>query len=169
MKGVAKAPLHVAGEGEQLFLRQAQGRHYLIAHDALDELANLLVGHGLAHRVEPGQEGDRHQGGVGAVEDGDLALLVGLDVIDDEDVERLPGGQLIEAEGARQPCRPLDHQQVEVLGGDHELILIAKLRLQLGVLVPGKPVTMRSTRVEQKVLCSRSQVWKASGNCHWAA
>ncbi len=68
---------------------------------------------------------------MGAVQNSDLARLIGLNVIDDKHVKRIT----IEAQLFCQPGGALNNKQVEVLRGVQESILIAKLRFNSGGLV----------------------------------
>lgn len=81
-KRIVEAVLDGGGKGLAILGIQVGGerRDDLVVEHGVHEAADDLVVHAIAHDIKAGNPGTRNKGGVGAVEDADLALLVRGDV-----------------------------------------------------------------------------------------
>ena len=112
-----------AGELGELVFRQVQGGDDLVEDGLIHEVADGGVLHALADDVLAGQVGTQHHGGMGTVEDADLALLVGGVVVHHDDGQ----AGLLEGELVLDPLGALDDPEAEDLGGVDDVILVAQL------------------------------------------
>lgn len=89
-KRVVEAVLNSGGKGLAVLDIQVGGkrRNDLVVEHSVHEAADGLVVHAIAHDIKAGNPGTRDKGGVGAVEDADLALLVRGDVGGHKDTRR---------------------------------------------------------------------------------
>ena len=62
------------------------------------------------------------------VQNGNLARFIGLDVVDNQHVQRV----LIQTKLAGKRCRALDHKQIEMFSRVQETIVITQFRFQRG-------------------------------------
>ena len=115
------------GEGLQLIARQVENRNDLLVNRFLDESADFLIVHRLAHGIETRLEGDRHQRGMRAVKNRHFTLFIRLNIVHDQDVKR----QLIQTQLCGQGLRPLNNKQVEMFSGIEETIFIPQLFFNL--------------------------------------
>ena len=77
-KRVVEAVFDGGGKGLAVLDIQVGGkrRNDLVVEHGVHEAANGLVMHAVAHDIKAGNPGTRNEGGVGTVEDADLALFV---------------------------------------------------------------------------------------------
>ncbi|SWU17228.1 Uncharacterised protein [Klebsiella pneumoniae] len=69
-------------------------------------MANGFVPHRFANRIHPTQPCYRHQRGMRAVKNGNLARFIGPDILYDTNIQRAA----IQPQHFRQPLRPLDYK-----------------------------------------------------------
>ncbi len=109
--------------------------------------ADALVAHGVAHRLQPGEQRHRHDDRVRAVQQADLSLAIRPNVRRDDDARILAG----ETESRAQRVVALDREERVRLAGREHLVAIAEHSLEAlaSRRVGGAPGTMRSTSVLQ--------------------
>ena len=119
------------GVGAALGVGQRNLRHDLVEEDAAQEGRDLRVLGHLLDGVEAGEVGGEHGGRVAAVQDAHLAGAVGPEIVGPDHVEAGLGERQLSGDR----LRPLDHPDMEGLGGDRERVLVAPFaeqRLLLG-------------------------------------
>ena len=121
--GVVKAVDDGSSKGTELFLRQIKGRDYLLEHGLFQEAADRFILHAVSHDVLAAKIRAEDHGGMSAVEDAYLALLIGRHV-----VHHLNGeSRLLEGKLVPDGLRPLNDPGREDLSGVDELVLISQL------------------------------------------
>ena len=120
-EGVVEAVLHGGSKLHQVVLVQRQGGDDLLVQHLVHELADGVVVHAVADDVVARQVGAQDKAGVGAVQDADLALLIGGDVGHHHDVD----AGLLERELVLQPGRALDDPDAEHFAHVQHLVVVA--------------------------------------------
>ena len=124
-KRVVEAVLDGGSKGLAVLDVQVGGkrRDDLVVEHGVHEAADGLVVHAIAHDVKAGNPGARDEGGVGAIEDANLALLVRGDIGGNKDTRQagLHEGELL---GKRLVA--LDAPHLEGLAHGQEGILVAQ-------------------------------------------
>lgn len=124
-KRVVEAVFDGGGKGLAVLDIQVGGkrRNDLVVEHGVHEAANGLVMHAVAHDIKAGNPGTRNEGGVGTVEDADLALFVRGDIGGHKDAGEtgLHKGKIL---GKRLVA--LDTPHLEGLAHGQEGILVAQ-------------------------------------------
>ena len=124
-KRVVEAVFDGGGKGLAVLDIQVGGkrRNDLVVEHGVHEAANGLVMHAVAHDIKAGNPGTRNEGGMGTVEDADLALFVRGDVGSHKDTRKtsLHKGKLL---GKRLVA--LDAPHLEGLAHGQEGILVVQ-------------------------------------------
>ena len=120
-EGVVEAVLHGGGKGHQVVLVEGQSGDDLLVQHLVHELADGIVVHTVADDIIAGQVSAQDKAGVGAVQDADLALLVGGDVGHHHDVD----AGFLERQLVLQPGRALDDPDAEDFADVQHLIVVA--------------------------------------------
>ena len=124
-KRVIEAVLDGSGKGLAVLDIQIGGkrRDDLVVEHGVHKAADGLVVHAVAHDVKAGNPGARNKGGMGAVEDADLALLVRGDVRGHKDARQ---AGLHERQTLLERLIALDAPHLEGLAHGQEGILVAQ-------------------------------------------
>ena len=124
-KRVIEAVLDGCGKGLAVLDIKIGGkrRDDLVVEHSVHKAANGLVVHAVAHDVKAGNPGARNKGGMGAVEDADLALLIRGDVGGHKDARQ---AGLHEGQTLLERLIALDAPHLEGLAHSQEGILVAQ-------------------------------------------
>ena len=120
-EGVVEAVLHSRSELLKILLVQRQGGDDLLMQHLVHEAADGVVVHAVTHDVEASQICAQNEAGVCAVQDADLALLVGGDIGHDHDVD----AGLLERQLVLQTIGTLDDPDAEDFADVQRLIGVA--------------------------------------------
>ena len=154
-KRVVEAVFDGGGKGLAVLDIQVGGkrRNDLVVEHGVHEAANGLVMHAVAHDIKAGNPRARNKGGMGTVEDADLALFVRGDVGSHKDTRKtsLNKGKLL---GKRLVA--LDAPHLEGLAHGQEGILVAQTLSHRGGLGCGP------ARWCRRAWCRRCSRWPST-------
>ena len=125
---VVEAVLHGGSELFQILLVQRQGGDDLLVQHLVHKAAHGVVVHAVAHDIKACQISAQHKAGVCAVQDADLALLIGGNVGHDHDVD----AGLLERQLVLQTCGALDDPHAEHFAHVQSGIVVAVGLFQSG-------------------------------------
>ena len=130
-EGVVEAVLNSRGKVLQILLVQRQGGDDLLVQHLVHKAAHGIVVHTVADDIKACQISAQHKAGVCAVQDADLALLVGGNVGHDHDVD----AGLLERQLVLQTCGALDDPHAEHFAHVQHGIMVAVGLFQSGQLL----------------------------------
>ena len=131
--GVTESCEHRLGKLFQFLLRQGQRRNHFLKDCFPDKAQNQLVLHGLQHDIVTAQIGSQHKGGMSAVQDTDLPLLVRFLVIREDNRQSCFGKRQFSAD----ILSALNHPEGKGFTRDNQMILIPELLTQFFRLISG--------------------------------
>ena len=138
-KRVVEALQHVAGKLLQFVHREVEGLHQFVELHLVDVLANDLVVASVANDVDTAEVGNRRKHGMRTIEEGHLALVIGLLALCDEHVKTgFLGGEFSAQLFASHVFCFLNHPKVENLGLHDQVVLVADFLLYFGDFLAGE-------------------------------
>ena len=135
-------------------------RHDLVEHGATKEARRRARRARVAHRLKPGEQRDRHDDRVRAVQQANLSLAIRPNVRRDDDrADRSPG----KPSRARNAVVALDREQRVRLAGREQLVAIAEHSLET---LDRRRAAARRGRCDRRACCrtrraSSSQCWNS--------
>ena len=129
-EGVVEAVLHGGSKVLAVLLVQGQDGHDLVQQHLVHEAANGIVVHAVAHDVEAAQVCAQNKAGMSAVEDANLALLIGGHVGGNEYIALDAG--LAEGQHIVELLVAFDDPNTEYFANVQQGIGVAVLSFQLG-------------------------------------